>query len=103
MKNRKVFVIIIVASFVFMSGACKKKSSTEPGTNAKITLTVENVSCTEAWLRVHVTDINLPANVILKKEEKDIKYITLKTNDTLVYIDSLLQQGNYSFSGNIAG
>jgi hypothetical protein len=71
--------------------------STEPPTNISLTLKLEDVSCTEAWLQLNTTNLQLPNNVTLFINDLQSRTFNLTTEDTLLYIDSLLPNQNYSF------
>ncbi len=86
----KILILLTVLSLY----SCTKPN--EPTGNL-LSLTVEDVSCIEAWLNVKTNGVNLPANVILEKNGNSIRAITLTTNDTTLYIDSLLPKQTYRF------
>jgi len=71
--------------------------STEPPANISLNLKLEDVSCTEAWLQLTTTNIQLPATINLLKNNSVIQTFSLSTPDSLLYIDSLLPNQNYSF------
>jgi hypothetical protein len=76
--------------------------TTEPPPNkASLTLTLEDVSCTEAWLKLTTTNLPLPTSVVLKQNDQTRVTINLTTSDTLLYIDSLLPKQTYSFQVTI--
>ena len=84
-----VFLILILFS---------KCNITEPPINGKeITLKVEDVSCTEAWITLKTTTLQLPATVTLKQDNQTRSTINLIKADTLLYIDSLLPNTTYKF------
>ncbi len=62
----------------------------------KITLTVEDSSCTEVWLRVKLDSIALPAEIKLFQEAIP-QVITLVVKDSLIYIDSLTPSQTYNY------
>lgn len=71
--------------------------STEPPANISLTLKLEDVSCTEAWLQLNTTNLQLPNNVTVYINDLQSRTFNLTTADTLLYIDSLLPNQNYSF------
>jgi hypothetical protein len=85
------FVFIIILIFVHCD------TTEPPGNKASLTLTLEDVSCTEAWLTLKTTDIPLPTSVVLKQNDIARTTINLSTADTLLYIDSLLPQQTYTY------
>jgi len=69
--------------------------STEPPTNISLTLKLEDVSCTEAWLQLTTNNIQLPATINLLINNSLTQTFSLSTNDSVLYIDSLLPNQTY--------
>ena len=69
--------------------------STEPPTNISLTLKLEDVSCTEAWLQLTTNNIQLPATINLLINNSVTQTFSLSTNDSVLYIDSLLPNQTY--------
>ena len=63
-------------------------------------LSVELVSSTEAWLKVNAEGES--GDIIITSNEKEIKSFTAPKNDTVVYIDSLLPNKNYTLQALVA-
>ncbi len=61
------------------------------------TITVEDYTCIETWLKITNDSLPLPANISIRKNDKEIKQLTLTTRDTIVYIDSLLPKQACTF------
>ncbi|MFI5237561.1 MAG: glucosyl transferase, partial [Ignavibacteriales bacterium] len=74
-------------------------NSVEPpnGNNPTLALTLEDISCTETWITLTTTDIQLPAAITLKQNDQTRSTINLVKADTLLYIDSLLPNQPYNF------
>jgi len=70
---------------------------TTPPSNAALQLTLEDVSCTEAWLQLTTNNIQLPANINLLVNNNVTQTISLNTKDSLLYIENLLPNQNYKF------
>jgi hypothetical protein len=71
-------------------------NTTEPPLNNNtISLTVEDVSCTEAWLSL--TADKTSNEIVIKQNEQEVKRFTPNSLDTLIVIDSLLPNQNYYF------
>lgn len=62
----------------------------------KITLTFEDASCTEVWLRIKVDSITLPVEIKLLQEATQ-QIITLSVKDSVIYIDSLNPNQTYNY------
>ena len=85
---------VLTGFLFFISISC---DSTEPPTNISLTLKLEDVSCTEAWLQLNTNNVQLPATINVLKNNSVSQILNINSNDTLVYIDSLLPNYNYKF------
>jgi len=72
-------------------------NTTEPPNNQTLKLELKDVSCIEAWLKLTSTNIQIPNNISLLVNESVTKTFSLSTQDSLLYVDSLLPNQNYSF------
>ena len=91
-------IVILFLSIISLLLSC---NTTEPPVNGTgITLKLEDVSCTEAWLKLTVSNSQLQITVLLLKDDSIIDDIILDKADTLLYIDSLLPNTNYTFYVN---
>ena len=90
----KIFFSSLVIFFsLFSHYAC---DTTEPPTNNHtLILELEDVSSTEAWLQFTGTGLELPKTLTLYSDDKVNEIIELSTNDTLIYVDSLLPNKSY--------
>ena len=68
----------------------------------KITLAVEDISYTEAWINIKTDSINFPATITLLKNTNEEKFV-LFNSDTTVYVDSLQPNVNYTFQAVLTG
>lgn len=102
-KNIFFFVFNLNLILYLNSISC---STTEPPippdeTKPTLTLALDDTSCTEAWLQLTTKDLTLPAELTLKQYNPTGDSVTqtfsLSTADSLLYIDSLLPNQNYSF------
>jgi hypothetical protein len=77
-------------------------NTTEPPNGEKPTLTLklEDASCTEAWITLTTTNLQLPAAIHLKRDNTVTQDINLSSADTLLYIDSLLPNTNYQYQAS---
>ena len=85
------FVLILL---LLSTQSCKQ--ATEPRLEPELALTLEDVSCTEAWIQLTTTNLQLPATLTLYKNNVAHNNI-LCYGDTLLYIDSLLPNQTYKF------
>lgn len=64
-------------------------------------LTLEDVSCIEAWIKLETTNLQLPATITLKQYNPTgdtlSQILNLNTQDSLLYIDSLLPKKSYQY------
>ncbi len=98
----RVFVLVFVlALFSFGLFSCKKGNPIPPEQQPQISLTLEDVSCTEAWVNLTTANISLPANVELLKDNIHSETISLTSTDTILYVDSLLPNKTYILSSII--
>lgn len=90
MKQKMLLLFILL----LLSLRC---DTTEPPAKGSLSLTLEDVSCTEAWLTLKLTDIPLPAEVTLYKNNVVAQNNILCYGDTLLYVDSLLPKQTYTY------
>ena len=92
---------IVVLLFVFI-GLLQSCNTTEPPpNNSSITLSLEDVSSIEVWIKLTTTNLQLPASVTLKQNNQTREVINLANADTVLYIDSLLPSQQYTFLASI--
>ena len=93
MKSKQTMRLIFI--IILISLRC---DTTEPPPNkVSLTLTLEDVSCTEAWIKLTTNNIQLPATINLLKNNSLSQILLLSTKDSLLYIDSLLPKQTYNF------
>ena len=98
MKTLFNFIFILFTSLALLS--CGTTDPQIP-VEAKPTLTLapEDTSCTEVWVRLTTNDLTLPAELTLKQYnptgDSISQILLLNTQDTLLYIDSLLPNQTY--------
>ena len=96
---KKQLLAFVLISFVLFNIGCKK-APTEP--NETLSVSVEDVSCTEAWVKVTSANFQNPSSLTLFVDDKPNQSITLVSSDTLLYIDSLLPNQNYKIKATFA-
>ena len=97
-------IFLFAAAFIFSSLillSCKKDNPVPPDQQPQVSLTLEDVSCIEAWIKLNTSNISLPTEVELQKDGSLFKTINLIVPDTILYIDSLLPNRTYSFKSII--
>jgi hypothetical protein len=95
MKNIKRFIFLLLIS-TFISFSC---NSVEPPSGIEISLKLEDVSCTEAWITLS-SNLKLLAIIELKQNSQAVKTINLTKSDSLLYIDSLLPNTSYQIQAS---
>jgi len=89
---------IIIASISFLSLKCKDVG-VQP-TDKTFTLTVEDVSCTEVWLKLSVVNIAHPA-ITLKRDGITVDTIYLARADTAIVDENLLPSHTYTYTASL--
>jgi hypothetical protein len=81
---------------------CKDDPVIPPQPEPVAVLTITDISCLEAWIKLELENINLPVNVSLLQDSITVLQINnLTSNDTILYIDSLLPSQAYKFQSII--
>ncbi len=88
-------VTVLISSLILFS--CKKDNPIPPEDQPQVSLTLEDVSCTEVWLKLTTANIGLPAELTLEQDDSIVQTITINSSDTLLYVDSLLPNHTYKF------
>ncbi|MHB8853500.1 MAG: hypothetical protein ACYC6P_09130, partial [Ignavibacteriaceae bacterium] len=91
------FTSTLILALLFFAQSCK--GPTAPHNNDNITLSLNDVSCTEAWLNVKVQSVSSPVMLTIKSGSQVLYTTSLSGSDSLIYIDSLLPNKNYSLQG----
>jgi len=99
MKTSALVFFTVLLTFGLFS--CTKDNPVPPDQQPQINLTLEDVSCTEAWLKLTTANITLPADVVLLRDNFLIETISLSSADTILYVDSLLPNKTYNLSSII--
>ncbi len=96
--DMKIFLLssLILLSTLLIS-SCKKDNPIPPEDQPQVSLSLEDASCTEAWIKLTTANINLPTEVILKQDDNISQTLRLSSADTLLYVDSLLPNHTYKF------
>jgi len=89
----RVFFLVIIPLLMLLS--CN--ISNPPSSNSSINLSVEDAACTEAWIRIKTSNVSLPDNIVILKNNQIMETIRLVNSDTLIHVDSLQPNKNYNF------
>jgi hypothetical protein len=99
--NKIMMIILVIQILLFLSG-CNKKP-TEPGIETKLKLTLEDASCTEAWIKLTSSNISIGQSTIIQvlKNGNVAQTISLLSADTVLYVDSLLPNQSYRIQAKV--
>ncbi len=95
--------IFLLSSLILLSTlllfSCKKENNPipPPEEQPQVNLTLEDVSCTEAWIKLSTSSLALPSNIDLYRDSSLVKTINLTSEDTVLYVDSLLPNHTYKY------
>ncbi len=101
-KNHKTLLLTFAFLLFTLNFFLVSCNTTEPRDGYTLTLTEEDVSCTEAWLKTEAKNFNLPVKVNLYLNDSLKKTITLTTQDTVIYDEGLLPDRTYKYRAEIA-
>jgi hypothetical protein len=76
--------------------SCKNDEPIQPHAPT-IQLSVEDVSCTEAWLKISLTDSNQPRTIAILQDGQRVSVSRLLSPDSVFVIEGLLPRRTYSF------
>jgi len=93
MKKFSLLIQIITALLIFTKFNCKNPTAPNSG----LTLSVADVSCTEAWLGLNAGSLPLPANIVVNKNRNKFLSFTLTSRDTTLYDSSLAPNQAYTY------
>jgi hypothetical protein len=95
------FSVIVLILFVAQLSCNTTEPPPPDKTKPTLTLALDDASCTEAWLQLKTKDLELPSQLTLKQYNPNGDSVTqtfsLSTQDSLLYIDSLLPNQTYNF------
>lgn len=101
---KRVIVGFLVISFSLLIKSC---DTTDPPDNKSLNLKLEDVSCTEAWITLTTTNLRLPAAITLKQTnptgDTKSQILNLNTQDSILFVDSLLPNKSYTFIASHSG
>ena len=93
-------ILLLSAALLFSTlflFSCKKDNPIPPEDQPQVSLSLEDASCTEAWIKLTTANISLPVDVTLKQDDNIVKTLSLSSADTLLYVDSFLPNHTYRF------
>ena len=95
-KSYKKYILrFLLFAVLYLSQQSCNTTEPPPINEYSLNLKLEDVSCTEAWIQFTSTGLGLPNTLTLYVDDKVSETISLSTEDTLLYIDSLLPNRTY--------
>jgi hypothetical protein len=94
----KFIAALLILIIISLNYSC---DSTEPDELKQITIELEDISAIEAWVRVKSFNIELPIGINLFINSKLAKQVTLNDDDSVILLNSLLPNTNYSINASI--
>ena len=95
--------VILLFLSLFLINSCNTTEPPPPpdGEEPTLELKLEDASCTEAWITLTTTNLQLPATLTLKQFNPTgdtlSQILNLNTQDSLLYIDSLMPKQTYQY------
>ena len=80
-----------------LSFSCKKEAPQEPPQGVSVQLSVEDASCTEAWLKVSLLDASQPRTVAVQQDGQRVLTAQMTTADSVFVVEGLLPGHTYSY------
>ena len=100
-KNFMKYILLLSTAVFLLFVAFNCKSPTAPlANNTSITLSLADVSCTEAWLSIKAQNVSYPVSLTIKSGSKALLATNLTNTDSVIYIDSLLPNQSYTLQGS---
>jgi hypothetical protein len=104
MKRAIAYLLVISLGLLLKSCNTTEPPPPPDGEKPTLELKLEDVSCTEAWIELTTTNLQLPATITLKQINPTGDTLSqvsiLNTKDTLLYIDSLLPNKSYQYQAS---
>jgi hypothetical protein len=86
-------LVLLLPSFY----ACTDEGTQPPASVPTVKLSVEDVSCTEAWLKVSLTDASEPRTVAIQQDGQRVLTTRISGSDSLLVVEGLLPRRTYTF------
>ncbi len=99
---RNIFTITSLILFGLCFTSCKEENNPiPPEEQPQVNLTLEDTSCTEAWIKLSTSSLALPSDLDLYRDSSFVETINLTSEDTVLYVDSLLPNHTYKYQSVI--
>jgi len=94
-------LLLFTSALTFTLFSCS--SPTNPDLLPSLTITVDGVTSTEAFIKLSTNNVSLPASVVLSRNNKQINNFTLITADTTIVDNNLNPNQSYTYSAELTG
>ncbi|MGA8265449.1 MAG: hypothetical protein WB779_13480 [Ignavibacteriaceae bacterium] len=88
--------IISILGFI----SCNTTEPLSEKVYAKVLLSLSSVSSIETWINIKTSNLDLPADIVFLRDNLIIRQLVISTNDTTIYVDSLLPNSTYRFTAH---
>jgi hypothetical protein len=99
-KFSQICMLIVLLGVLFLNLKCANDNPITPP-DKTFTLTVEDASCTEVWLKIKVGQGNASREVTLKRDTITLFTRTLNDLETVVIDTNLLPNHNYTYTAQL--
>ena len=96
-STKALLVTAGVMALSCLDSSCKKEAPQEPPQGVSVQLSVEDASCTEAWLKVSLTDASQPRTVAVQQDGQRVLTAQMTTADSVFVVEGLLPRRTYSY------
>jgi hypothetical protein len=104
MKTIIIFFLPIILLGIVSCDTNEPPPPPSNGENPQLELKLEDASCTEAWIELTTTNLQLPATLTLKQFNPTgdtlSQILNLNTQDSVLYIDSLMPKQTYQYQAS---
>ncbi|MFH2029214.1 MAG: hypothetical protein ABIJ40_01130 [Bacteroidota bacterium] len=85
---------------VFIGFSCQVA---EPNNDQSLSITVEDVSCTETWIKISAKGIDADKQLMLYRNNEYLTAFTMDKADTLFFDEGLLPSKTYNYKAKLGG
>ena len=102
--KRAIFGVLAISLGILLKSCDTTDPPPPNGEKPTLELKLEDASCTEAWIELTTTNLQLPATLTLKQTDPSgntkSQILNINTKDSLLYVDSLLPNTNYQYQAS---
>ena len=98
--SKTFFSLLSIIIIVFIGFSCQVA---EPNNDQSLSITVEDVSCTETWIKISAKGIDADKQLMLYRNNEFLTAFTMDRTDTLFFDEGLLPSKTYSYKAKLGG